>query len=639
MADMIDYVRRERRPFGAIATPSSTASRDAASGTATPNGATPGDAAVNAAAGSNAAAGLNAAAGIGGNPAEDAVAGASPSSVSGFAVSSGDAAESIALPGDAAGGAAAGSAALPPNEVDALVFAQMIYQRLDGIVPTLDEVESRYASRWSVLRARFGMFDWAHPLRSLRALHDVPFDGTSLMEAAHRLPAKEFDVRTGFAGMGNPHRTAELYASVAASPRFADVRASAYEDRFDPDRALQFAAVTYRLPDGTLVVAYRGTDDSLVGWREDFDMSYQWPVGAQQAAADYLRRVMTLWPKGDVIVTGHSKGGNLAVYAAMMACSGAAAGSTGSVGSTGEGAEAGEGAEGAAAEGEAPRWPAGSDARIRAVYSLDGPGFLPEVIGADAARLDHIRTRVRKIVPEASIVGMIFENEPALAAFDAVRTDGTGIDRHFGFNWHVDVDGDTFEWTELTDEARYWCRSFRDWAEGMTLEERHRALDGIFGVMHAAGYESLTDLLAAMPGALPGLLAAAGKVPPEDRAHSIVAIRGLAKALIGNRAAAIGAGLRPPQPHGESKEEAGGGAPRGGRAEDGHASERSAFPFHMKLPVTLPWMRGPRGARGEAGTDAAGRSVDGADGHAAGSPDGSGPGSNGEVCDSDGSPE
>ena len=443
---------------------------------------------------------------------------------------------------------------VPPNDVDALVFAQLAYQRLGGIVPTLDEIESRYASPWAVLRARLGAFDWAHPLRSLRLLRVTPFDGPTLTDVARSLPAEEFDVRTGFAGMGNPDRTAELFTSIAASPRFADVRACAYEDRFDADRALQFAAITYRLPDGTLVVAFRGTDDSLVGWREDFDMSYQWPVGAQRAAADYLRRVMALWPEGDVVVAGHSKGGNLAVYAAMMVSAGGVgvggvAGGRSSASAEGdaegdtEGASAEEAsikgmspAEGGARETSARKESA--DTRIKAVYSFDGPGFLPEVIGGDAAALEHIRPRVRKIVPEASIVGMIFEDEPALAAFRAVATDGTGINRHFAFNWHVDVAGDTFEWAALTDEARYWCRSFHDWAEGMTVEERRRALDGIFGVLRTAGYESLTVLLAAMPGALPGLLAAAGKVPPQDRAHSIVAIRGLAKALIGNRVAA-----------------------------------------------------------------------------------------------------
>ena len=469
------------------------------------------------------------------------------------------------------------AAAAPFNEVDALVFAQMAYQRLGGIVPTLGEVERRYATTGAVVRARLGMFDWAHPLDSLRLLRVIPFDGPTLMDTAHHLPPEAFDVRTGFAGMGNPDRTAELFEAIAASPRFADIRVNAYEDHFDAASALQFAAQTYRLPDGTLVVAYRGTDDSLVGWREDFDMTYQWPVGAQRQAADYLRRVMRLWPDGDVLVTGHSKGGNLAVYAAMMACR----------------------------EPEA-------DARVKAVYSLDGPGFLPEVIGGDSATLDHIRARVTKIVPEASIVGMIFETEPALASFRAVTTDGTGINRHFGFNWHVDVDGDTFEWTPLTDEARYWCRSFHDWAESMTLGERRRALDGISGVFHDAGHESLTTLMAAMPGALPGLLAAAGKLPAEDRAHIMLALRGLAKALIGNRAAALGGALKggasggapggvreaPDGGTGRGAGDPGGAVEAGHGAGGGDADGAASRPGGGKAHVLrLPWRWG-RGRRG-----------------------------------------
>ena len=89
--------------------------------------------------------------------------------------------------------------------------------------------------------------------------------------------------------------THDFYHAVAANPRFSDVEMSAYCEQFDGGAQTQFAAVTFRLPSGTLVVAFRGTDDSLVGWKEDFNMAFQYPVPAQVSAAEYLKKVASLW--------------------------------------------------------------------------------------------------------------------------------------------------------------------------------------------------------------------------------------------------------------------------------------------------------------------------------------------------------
>ena len=105
---------------------------------------------------------------------------------------------------------------------------------------------------------------------------------------------------------------------VAASARFAPLRLLGAVEELDKEKGLQFAAITYLLPGQNLFVAFEGTDDTLIGWEEDFRMSYECPIPAQQQAAEYLREVALAFPLRRIYVGGHSKGGNLATYAAVF---------------------------------------------------------------------------------------------------------------------------------------------------------------------------------------------------------------------------------------------------------------------------------------------------------------------------------
>lgn len=203
-------------------------------------------------------------------------------------------------------------------------------------------------------------------------LRKLPFNGVTIARADdelnHDQAVPDHDVEN--VGLVDPQVTHDFYHAVASNPRFSDIEMGAFLEQFDGEEQTQFAAVTYLLPSGALVVAYRGTDDSLVGWKEDFNMAFQYPVPAQATAADYLARVAALWKDVPIVLTGHSKGGNLAVYAAMNA----------------------------------------SDEvkdRVERIYSLDGPGFPESVV--NSFEYASVSDRIVKIVPDSSVVGMVLE--------------------------------------------------------------------------------------------------------------------------------------------------------------------------------------------------------------------------------------
>ena len=86
-----------------------------------------------------------------------------------------------------------------------------------------------------------------------------------------------------------------------------------FQDIYD-SQDKQFAAVTYVIPNGPTVVAFRGTDSTIIGWKEDFMISYT-SVPSQDLALSYaIKHVGEA--DGDVIILGHSKGAHLALFAA-----------------------------------------------------------------------------------------------------------------------------------------------------------------------------------------------------------------------------------------------------------------------------------------------------------------------------------
>ncbi|MFR2858233.1 DUF2974 domain-containing protein [Bifidobacterium scardovii] len=389
----------------------------------------------------------------------------------------------------------------PFNAVDALVLASLAYEKMPATVQTLDDATARYGT----LTAR--MRSWlsgprsagteqppqpAPPRHRTRGLpFRAPFSDVTLGDVAEELDPKDFDVATGHTGLADPKLTQHLYEAVARSPRFAPIRLDGYADRFSRERQMQFAAVTMLLPDGTLAVVFRGTDDTFVGWKEDFNMAFQYPVPAQHAAAEYVNGVARLW-RGPLVLLGHSKGGNLAVYAALNA-------------------------------------PEKVAERITKVYSLDGPGFPSSVVNspAYAAMMD----RIEKIVPDSSIVGMIFETpEPCRV----VRSDQQGPMQHLAFSWQVN--GDDFDYLpEVAHSSQLFNQSLNSWLESMSTEQRERTVDALFSILHASNTDSISGLMNAGLKAVPNMIGTFVGLSDEDRRHLLEAVNLFVSASLARR--------------------------------------------------------------------------------------------------------
>ncbi len=300
------------------------------------------------------------------------------------------------------------------NEVDNLILTQISYVDLEGIVPsdfdrtpiTLLDATRRY------LRRHKG---------------EIPYLGKIL-----------------------PPEMVSLMAKAAKSRRFSEVQLLGYTNKIDDQAQSQFSAMTFILDSGSSYIAYRGTDDTLVGWKENFNMSFMQPVPAQLEATYYLEKAVSFL-LGNFYVGGHSKGGNLAVYAAVCCA------------------------------------PELKD-RILTVYNNDGPGFDTNFI--ESTEYKNIRGKIRTIVPHSSVVGMLLEHEEN---YEVVKSNAAGIMQHYGLSWEV-LGGKFIHLDTVTNESKLIDSTLKAWLNEMTAEERERFVDSIYETLSATDAKTLTEL-------------------------------------------------------------------------------------------------------------------------------------------------
>ena len=247
------------------------------------------------------------------------------------------------------------------------------------------------------------------------------------------------------------NRCRDLEGALAQTLRFGGLMVHDGVELWDPQREMQFAAVTIDLPDGACFIAYRGTDSTLVGWREDFAMAYDSAVPAQQEALTYLERISLRSPRG-IYLGGHSKGGNLAVFAAAHASE------------------------------ETQRL-------LRGVYSFDGPGLSKEIL--ETPGYANIRQLIHSYLPQSSVVGLLLGYHPE---YTVVRAKAVSLLQHDPFTWQLAGPG--FEAVHQVDAAsQLMDETLHEWLESCTPEQREAFVDAVFSILEATGATTVNQIM------------------------------------------------------------------------------------------------------------------------------------------------
>ena len=243
----------------------------------------------------------------------------------------------------------------------------------------------------------------------------------------------------------------DLLHLAAASTRFGMTELVGYRDQLIPEQETQFAAMTFLLDDGSMFLAFRGTDYSLVGWKEDFNMTFQQTIPAQRMAQEYTRQ-MALEYNRPMYLGGHSKGGNLAVFAAARS---------------------------------SPM----IQSRMVAVYSNDGPGFTQYLMG-DPGYLAMV-PKIRTYIPQSSVIGMLLEHEEP---YTVIRSKTVGLLQHDPYSWEV-LGREFIPVQEITGSSQFVDATIKTWFAEMTNAERNQLVDVMFTLLGSGGVENVQGLI------------------------------------------------------------------------------------------------------------------------------------------------
>lgn len=294
---------------------------------------------------------------------------------------------------------------IPLNELDVLALTELTYLSFDNL---LDESDNR------------------------------------LLDVATRVP-RDINVLT------NKERL-QLLDQLSTHKRFKNSKLSNFVNDIDEELQKQFAAMTYRLNLDTYLIVFRGTDDSIIGWKEDFHMTYMKEIPAQKHALQYLQDFFAQHPNQKVVLAGHSKGGNLAVYAASQLD---------------------------------PLL----QKNIVAVYTFDAPGLHKEL--TETAGYQNMMERTKVFVPQGSIIGMMLEvpDTPTVVKSTALG----GIAQHNTFSWLTE--GQHFvQLEEISSESLQIKDALKEWVDSVPDEELELYFDLFFGTILESGITSINDL-------------------------------------------------------------------------------------------------------------------------------------------------
>lgn len=262
-----------------------------------------------------------------------------------------------------------------------------------------------------------------------------------------------------------------MMMEMAKSVRFGKCVVRNYVNDIVTEAEQQFAAMEIVLEDGTSYVSFRGTDDTIIGWKEDFNLSTG-VVPAQKRAIEYLQKISE-HTDGMLRVGGHSKGGNLAIYGSVMCKS--------------------------------------AHEKILEIYSNDGPGFSREF--QELPETKEMMPKIIRIIPEYSIIGTLLEHEkePIIVA-----SSSKGLLQHDGFSWEVQGPA-LVRRDSLNKTALRFIEILHKWIDGMDTEQKRLLIEDLFATLQASGYENLSEVQSGGLKSLAAMVKRVEKFAPESR--------------------------------------------------------------------------------------------------------------------------
>lgn len=265
----------------------------------------------------------------------------------------------------------------------------------------------------------------------------------------------------------------EVSQVIADAPRFQSLKFFGVVSVWDKDTTKQFAAVTVEVEPSVRLVIYRGTDETLIGWKEDFLMTYSPLVAAQTDAKEYLAKQASLWG-GDLMISGHSKGGNLAIYAA------------------------------ATQEEDV-------QLRIVDIFCFDSPGLYRSVL--ETKGYQNIVPLAMRYIPQDSLVGLMLESE---VPYVIVKSNATGAMQHSAMTWEIE-DGQFIKMEKLTKNSQLNDQTFKKWTESVSDEELELFWNVFFELLFSVGIDTVNDLYGQFMHYVQEFLKAAGDMDEEKR--------------------------------------------------------------------------------------------------------------------------
>ncbi len=303
----------------------------------------------------------------------------------------------------------------PLNRVDSLIFSQIAYVNFAAVLPNLQAdqfyLKLNYFQQKALLKEEFASM---------------------------------------FQHVWQKEKSGQLLLALAKSPRFSQIKLNFYVEELDQKNLKQFSALSFLINEKQTYIAFRGTDDSVIGWHESLNMTYLHVTASHQEAAAYLKKV-TSKTKGELFIGGHSKGGSLATYASLML-------------------------------------PLSAQKRIAKIYNHDGPGLNKDW-------WQHLRTpliakKIDKTIPRSSLIGKLLDDGQK---YQIVKSRRFGLMQHDPFSWLV-KNGDFVQSQKESQSVNKAAKSLSVWLKQIPPTKRAAVIDIFFQVLQATDITNLHQL-------------------------------------------------------------------------------------------------------------------------------------------------